>query len=195
MARNFTPVEADRHNALTRKGWSLIEGEILLNEPQPVSEPGWLARLKLRRAAGLFQRALTLNPDGWSSMYAIGKIYQRLGRAEEALSWFGRAHDLNPDQPDVSREAGLAAMDLGKGDLAIGYCRSAIAARPDDPGLVANLALAYLIKGDISMARSAAEEAVSAAPDDQISCFVRSVIDEVAGGHRPMPKTTLEISK
>jgi tetratricopeptide (TPR) repeat protein len=195
MERDFTRADADRHNALTRKGWSLIEGEILLNEPRPVGEPGWLARLKLQWAVRLFRSALSINPDGGSSMYAIGKIYQRRGRAEEALYWFGRAHDINPNQPDVSRESALAAMDLGRGSLAIGYCRAAITAGPGDPGLVANLALAYLIEGDIARARGAAEAAVSAAPDDRISSFVRSVIEEVASGRRPIPRTTLEISK
>ena len=86
-------------------------------------------------------------------------------------------------------------MDLGRGSLAIDYCRAAITASPCDPGLVANLALAYLIDGDVARARGAAEEAISAAPDDQISNFVRSVIEEVASGRRPIPRTTLEISK
>ncbi len=86
-------------------------------------------------------------------------------------------------------------MDLGKGELAIAYCRSAIAASLGDPGLVANLALAHLIKGEIAEALNAAEEAVSAAPDDRVSRFVRSVIDEVASGRRPPPRTTLEITK
>ncbi len=74
MAREFTQHEAHSHNRLTRKAWSLINGEILLDEPEPVGKPGWLTRLNLRRAIWLFRSALRINPEGWSSMYAIGKI-------------------------------------------------------------------------------------------------------------------------
>lgn len=112
MERDFTGVEADRHNALIRKGWALITGEILVNEPHPVGEPGWLARLKLHRAARLFRSAWRINPDGWPSMYALGKIYQRLGRAQDALFWFGKAHDINR----VQTEGGPYAINVSGAD-------------------------------------------------------------------------------
>lgn len=79
MTREFTQAEADRHNALTAKGWALIEGRLVLHGQEPSARPGWYSRWQLRRAIRCFEQALAINPEGWSSMWALGKIYQRLG--------------------------------------------------------------------------------------------------------------------
>lgn len=193
MEREFTQEEADRHNALYERGWALIEGKILLDGSHSVGKPGLFARQKLRRAISCFEQALEINPEGWPSMWALGKIYQRLGEVKQALDWFERAHAARPDQPDVAREAGLAALELGDGNAALRYCEAAISTSSDDPGLVSNLALAHLITGDLSQAQRSAEEAVARAPDDEISIRVRSLIREVAEGRRPRPRTMGEI--
>ena len=99
MTREFTHAEADRHNALTTKGWSLTEGQLVLQGQEPSERPGWYTRWRLRRAARCFEQALEINPDGWSSMYALGKIHQRLGDQETAFAWFAKGHALKPDQP------------------------------------------------------------------------------------------------
>lgn len=195
MAREFTQADADAHNALTAEAWRLIEGQLLLNEPNPVGSPGWLARRRLRRAVSLFERALAINPDGWQSMWAVGKIHQRLGDPRQALRWFGRAFDLNPAQPDVAREAGLAALDTGDGDHAVQYCEAAVRNAPDDPGLLANLALAHVLRGDDAAGRRCADEAVRRAPDDAISKGVRAWVGEVAGGTRRRPRSMTEWSR
>ncbi len=194
MKQDFTQEEAERHDALYEEGWALIEGEILIEGSCPVGKPGWFARRKLHRAISCFEQALKINAAGWQAMWALGKIYQRLGEQEQALEWFGRAHALNQDQPDVAREAGLAALDLGKGKAAVRYCAEAIAANPDDAGLISNLALGHLICGDLSAAQRSAEEAVARAPGDKITKEVLSLIRQVANGRRPRPRTMREIN-
>ncbi len=193
MERQFTQQEVDRHNALYEKGCALIEGEILLHDTDPVGQPRWFARQKLHRAIQCFQQALEINPEGWPSMWALGKIYQRLGESREALAWFGRAHAVNPDQPDVAREAGLAALEFGQGNAAVRYCEAAVKANPEDPGLVANLALAYLVSQDVAKAQRCAQEALARNPGDEISRRVLAVISEVTAGRRPCPRTMREI--
>ena len=79
MTREFTQAEADRHNALTAKGWALTKGRLVLHGEEPSGRPGWYTRWQLRRAARCFEQALKINPEGWSSMWALGKIHQRLG--------------------------------------------------------------------------------------------------------------------
>ena len=93
---------------------ALTEGRLVLHGAEPPRRPGWYTRWQLGRAIRCFERALAINPAGWSSMWALGKIRQRLGDQEAALGWFARAHALKPDQPDVAREAGIAALDLGR---------------------------------------------------------------------------------
>ena len=190
--REFTQEEADAHNALTEEAWSIINPLIILNESPVRGKPSWFERRKLKKAVSLFEQAREINPDGYSSMWALGKIFQRLGDNAIALKWFEHAHQVNPEQPDVAREAALSALDVGDSDSAIRYCSAAIELSPDDPGLVSNLALAHLLAGDDQKAFRAAEEATSRDPEDPISKTVLKFVDDVAQGRRDRPKTLAE---
>ena len=176
------------------KGWRLIEGQILLagNRERRV---GWISAWKLRRAIVAYEEALKINPEGWQSMWALGKIYQRTGDDQMSLDWFSQSFEINPTQPDVAREAGLAALNTGDGVAAIRFCLAACSNNPDDPGLAANLAWAYLIGGDQEKARELARQAVSRDPDDEISRRVLKIVEEVASGSRPTPKSLLDIER
>jgi tetratricopeptide (TPR) repeat protein len=191
--REFTQAEADRHNALTRRGWALVKDRLVLQEEKPVGPPGEDDRTQLRGAIGCFEQALEINPEGWSSMWALGKIYQRLGEHATAFDWFARAHAINPEQPDVAREAGIAAMDSGRLEEALALCRSAVASRPDEPGLVCNLALAHCLAGQDAEAEQCAAEAVRRDPSDSISATVLGFVRDVASGKRPRPKRLCEV--
>lgn len=193
--REFTPEEANRHDALTDKAWALTEGEMLLDEPRQLGTPNWFVKRKLQKAIGYFEQALEINPEGWQSMWAVGKIYQRLGCPEETYLWFNRAHQVNPQQTDVAREAGIAALYLGKGNEALHLCEIAVQLDPDDAGLVANLAWAHLISGNVALAQETIQKAIAANPEDNISKTVLRIIDQIASGTRPIPKTLLEICK
>jgi tetratricopeptide (TPR) repeat protein len=190
--REFTEEEAEAHNALTKEAWKLINPLIVLNESPVRGGPSWFERRKLKKAASLFERALEINPNGDSSMWAIGKIYQRLGDNTMALKWFEHAHRANPEQPDVAREASLSALDIGDSISALRYCEIAIRLSPDDPGLVSNLALAHLLAGDDTNAFRTAEEASSRDPSDAISKTVMKFVDDVSQGRKPRPKTLAE---
>jgi Flp pilus assembly protein TadD len=192
--REFTSEESERHNALTKQAWALTEGELLI-EPVAVRPANWFAKRKLTKALGLFEKALEINPDGWSSLWAMGKIYQRLEEHDQALLCFGKAFQINPQQKDVAREAGLAALDVGNGAEALYFCQTAVELMPDDPGLVANLAWAYVISGNVTQAQTTIRRAVEADPEDEISKAIERVIGEIASGKRPMPKTLVEITR
>lgn len=188
----FTEKEAEAHNALTKRAWKIIDPLIILNESPVRGMPSWFERRKLMKAISLFERAREINPGGYSSMWALGKIYQRLGDNEVAHEWFSHAHDANPDQPDVAREAALAALDIGDTASALRFCKIAIELSPDDSGLVSNLALAHLLAGDDESAFRAAEEATSRDPSDEISKSVLKFVDDVSQGRKARPKTLIE---
>jgi tetratricopeptide (TPR) repeat protein len=193
MESKLSDEEIGEFNRLYEKGWALTKGELLLSDGDPSIKPGWFARRKLRQALSCFEAALRIVPESWQALWGMGKIHQRLGEVPEALGCFSRAHDLSPSQPDVAREAGIAACDIGDGPSAIRFTKAAIAAKPDDAGLVSNLALAYLIAGDLGQAQRAAAEAASRAPGDSVSQTVRQIIDDVAQGRRPRPRTVREL--
>jgi tetratricopeptide (TPR) repeat protein len=142
----------------------------------------------LRRAIRCFEKALAINSEGWSSMWALGKIHQSLGDQTVAFDWFAKAHAINPDQPDVAREASIAALDIGRVREALGLCRSALASKPADPGLVCNLALAHCLAGQDNEAEKCATEATCADPSDEISATVLAFVRDVASGKKTRPK-------
>lgn len=187
MERKFTEAEISRHNSLYEKGWELTKGRFYFHREGITGRPGWWARRKLLEALRCFQQALEINTENWSSMWALGKIYQRLGEHEISLHWFSKAHKINPAQPDVAREAGLAALDCGESSLAIQLCSSAVHSNPDDIGLIANLALAYMLHGDDADAVACARRAVALDPEDEVSRNAMKYVQEVADGQRARP--------
>lgn len=186
--RKFTPEEMRRHDALTSKGWSLTKGQLLMQGREPVGRPGVYARWQLRRAIRCFEQALKIHSYGWSSMWAIGKIYQRLGKHDTAYQWFSKAFDCKPDHPDIAREAGLAAMDAGRVEDGLRFCLAAVAMKPEDPGLVCNLAIAYMMAGNDTEAIRCVTEAAARDPADVVTATVRQFVTEVASGQRTRPK-------
>jgi tetratricopeptide (TPR) repeat protein len=191
MERAFTEDEAARHNALTQRGWALIHGEVLL-DGIALRTLGLFSRWRLRRAARCFEAALAINPEGWSSMWALGKIEQRRGNPAAALAWFEKAHAIHPDQPDVAREAGLAAMDVGQSEKAVALCEAALRMTAEDAGLLANLALAYCLAGRNREARDAAARAVARNSADEISREVERFVSDVAAGRRKKPERMID---
>jgi tetratricopeptide (TPR) repeat protein len=192
MQREFTEAEAATHNALTERGRQLSKGQLILAEDEPRGRPGWFVRRKLKQAVRCYEQALQINPEGWPSMWTLGKIHQRLGDHETSLNWFARAHDINPTHPDVAREAGLAALDCGKASLAVRFCSAAANNDPGNAGLVANLALAHMLNGDDTNAVECAERAVRATPEDEISRAVLEFVRAVADGRRARPRRLLD---
>ena len=192
MEREFSQEEADRHNALTAKAWNLIKNDVYLSD-HATGQLGFLARRRIKKAIALYHQALEINPEGWSSMWALGKIHQRLGEHSESLQFFENAFRINPEQPDVAREASLAALDLGRSKAAIRYCEAAIEFNPEDPGLLCNLALAHLINQNPDQALRVAETALQRDPNDPIIANVASIIQEVLLGNRPQPTSMAEL--
>jgi tetratricopeptide (TPR) repeat protein len=190
MSRQLTEEEVREHDRVYKQGWSLTKGELLLAGRDRLGRPGWLSRRRLKRALECFEAALQISPDGWPSLWAMGKIHQRLGESAEALGCFARAHEIKPDHPDVAREAGIAASDAGDGPRAVQFTRAAVAAAPNDPGLASNLALALLIDDQIQEAQAVAMDAVTRAPADPIARKVKTIADEVASGKRARPRST-----
>lgn len=183
----LTDEEIARHNAAYRRGWERAEPYILLDGAPRTAKLGRRDRRRLDEAAASLHEALDIAPDNWPTHWALGKIYQRLGRPEEALGSFRTAYRLDPSHADVAREAGVCALSLGDGTEAVRWCSAALAAAPGDPGLTANLALAHLISGETARAETVAREAVARDPHDAVSRRVLALVEDVREGRRPAP--------
>ena len=194
MSDDISPADAARHDEIVDEGWSLVEGEVFSDGSGPSGRPGMFARRKLQNTIERFQEALEINPKGWQSMWALGKIHQRLDSAAESLFWFRKAMALAPDEPDVARETGLAAFEVGNTELALQCCQAALDARPDDAGLMANLALAHLLRGGLAEAEGFVSKALELVPHDPVSGHLSQIIGEVAKGMRPQPASIRDIT-
>jgi tetratricopeptide (TPR) repeat protein len=186
MTQNQTP----EHDRLFRKACELIKGEIQLHGQPALSEPSWLLTRRLTRAIGLFKRVLEINPDNWSAMWLVGKVYQRFRNTQEALSWFDRSSRINPSQPDVLREASICSMEIGRNDVAIAFALRAAQLDPSDSGLHANLALAYLLAGRVIDAQTTISQVLVGDPSDSISQSIQSIVQHFVSSGRVPPTTT-----
>jgi len=181
------------HNRVAKRGWDIVRGHLWLGAGARRRRPNWLVRWRLHRAAKCFHRALTINPLGWQSLWALGKIHQRLRDDAAALHYFGRAFEIDAKQPDVASEAAVSAAYIGDGPAAVGYARAAAAARPGDSAILSNLALALLISGEARAARDTVREALRLGPRDSVTRNLAAVIEAVIAGTRPHPTSAQEI--
>src|ERR1051325_7849825 len=179
----LTPEQSELHNRLYLEAWKMIEGELRLHGT-PAPRATWSVRRKLKQAISRFEQTLQMNPTNWASMWALGKIYQRLNDYTTALQWFTRAYEINSTHPDVAREASLCAMSAGDANAAMKFTTGAMTLKPDDPGLVANHALALLLNHQPEAAKTNAEKAVTAAPNDAVSKSALRFIDDVIAHRR-----------
>lgn len=189
----FTQKQVDAHNALTTAGAAIVKTHALIGERSTQEPPGFFARREIKKGIHLYTEALKINPEGWSSMWALGKLHQRLGENAEALTWFTEAHQIKPDQIDVLREAGIAALNVGAKEEALKLCFAAVRLAPDDLGLQSNLALAYLLARDDEHAEECARVAVSRAPQDAPSRAVLALVQDVRQGKKQRPERLGEV--
>ena len=192
IEKEFTKAEADLHNALTQRGWVIIEDYIHIHEHKQ-ARVGFFAKRRLKKAITLFHKALDIAPDNYSSKWALGKIYQILDQHQDALKWFEDAWILESGNPDVCREASLAAMECGAFAKALDYSDKAIALNPDDEGLLCNKSLALMFLNCDTEAIETITAALQLNPDDQITLNVRSILHSIANGDRARPANMKEI--
>ncbi len=189
----LTEAEADRHNGYVRKGWDLIEGLVIL-DGVPFGAPTWFAKRRLRKAIRHFQAALQINPTGWQSMCALGKIHQRLGEHQKALEWFVRAQGIDPAQSFLALEAGHEALEVRDFQHAIKLFEAAIRQNPEDSRFVSSLALAQLLAGSVTAARISIAEALAIDPTDKISQGIQRAIERV-WTEGAIPQSTADVRR
>jgi Flp pilus assembly protein TadD len=187
MPREITAEEALAHDRLYEAGWRLLKPQMLLEGKAHRRKPGFLGAFRLRKAIRLFAAALNINPQGWQSMWAIGKAYQRLDDNSSALDHFKRASALAPDHPDVLREAAVSAIAIRDPAAAVRFAKAALQLRPADTGLISNLSVAYLVAGDAAAARELLERSLASTPNDPALRTTLQFLGDVVAGRQQLP--------
>ena len=68
---------------------------------------------RLDSATVILKRAIQFRPDHSRYYWALGRVQQTMGRAEEALKSFQKAIELNPGNPELYYETGMCYYNMG----------------------------------------------------------------------------------
>jgi tetratricopeptide (TPR) repeat protein len=175
------------------QGVALVQPYLILADAAPVDRP--TKKSDLRLGIVCFEDVLRAYPDNWRVMWLQGKAHQALGEYPAAVRRFEAAYRLERNDPNVGRELVAALLETGANGEAVTVATEVAVRHADDAGLVANLAVALLLDGQVDLARDTAERALALDPADTITVALREVIEEIAGGRRPRPRTLRELER
>ena len=152
----LTPGAQAKRDDAYRASLTLVQGD-LVSTPLagPTEPPPLLARRRLARGVDGFREALAIDPGFWPAWWALGKTYERLGRAKDAVACLDVAFARAPEssRAAIARDAATSAEAAGDLPATIRAYETASRLDPSDPGLVAHLASAHLAAGHVDAAR------------------------------------------
>jgi tetratricopeptide (TPR) repeat protein len=189
----LTQAQIKQHNDLYDRAFALIEGEMLLDGLPARPPPGFFAKRKLRKAIQLFHKVIGINSMNWNAMFAIAKVYQRLGHSQASFDWLLKAREFAPENTSLAKETALTAAHFGMHEKAIEVALEAIAINPDDPSLHSNLGLSLLLTNKPNQAVEAFKKAVCLEPAHPMTTRLLEYAMAVESGQLRVPHTEQEI--
>jgi Flp pilus assembly protein TadD len=111
--------------------WAEVEG-ITARDAARIARAGveLAAAGRLREAALIFEVMVEMNPRDAGAHAALGTVYQRLERAEDALRSYGAALELQPTHPVALGNRGELLLRLGRRE-GFGDVAAAVQADPE----------------------------------------------------------------
>ena len=111
--------------------WAQVEG-VTSTEAERMARTGVeLARAgRLREAALVFEAMVEINPRDAGAHAALGTVYQKLGRTEDAVRAYGEALARDPAHPVALGNRGELLLRLGRRE-GFGDVAAAVAADPE----------------------------------------------------------------
>jgi Flp pilus assembly protein TadD len=153
------------------------------------------AREEVGRAIAWLEEALARNSN-FATAWLLGKAYQTWGDLQRAIHNLEIAHHLTADgNVNGGRELVAALLDAGRARDALPVAREIAERKPNDAGLVCNLALVLLLAGDLQGARVTVARACAMDATDRINMSVRDLVEAIAAGRRPYPRTLAELER
>jgi tetratricopeptide (TPR) repeat protein len=111
-----------------------------------------------------FERAAELDPSA-VTLYNLGTLYAKAGRAPQARQAFERALQLDPGHFESSNSLGALLAQSGDVAGAITRFRGALAAKPDFADALNNLGFALFQTGDAAQAYALYQKALASRPE------------------------------
>src|SRR5262249_53067220 len=115
----------------------------------------------LKRAAGLFQKALDVEPEYGLAAYHLGQVHQLLLNHSEAIKSFRRAIAIDPTDTDARTDCAAALIEQGDADEAIRQLTEVLRLDASNDDVFSMLARAYWDKGVWAQAVTVADRALA----------------------------------
>jgi hypothetical protein len=115
----------------------------------------------LRRAAGLFERALKADPEFGLPAYNLGQTHQLLLNYDEAVGYYQKAMQIDPAHIESRTSCAAALIERGDPDEAIRVLTEASRLDPDNDDLYSMLSRAYWDKAAWQQSIDAADRAIA----------------------------------
>jgi tetratricopeptide (TPR) repeat protein len=190
FAKEFTQEEADRYNYLFKTANELINPYLRLHDVKHSKAD----EKTLRKVIVMYDEAILINPESWSSMWLKGKAYQALNETQLAYSSFKKSYNIKPDNPDVVNEYLMETTNLNHIEEALDINRKAVTQFPNHLGLQANYSLILILAGKIDQAIEQGNLALKMKPNDKITMKLIEIAQNIKLGTKAQPKTIHELT-
>jgi tetratricopeptide (TPR) repeat protein len=128
-------------------------------------------RGELQRAAEMYQKAITFDPESSDAQEGLAAMLEKLGQQEEAAAAYQRAIELRsatseptedrdaqaPDPAQAADQLGATYLAAGRYDKALSAFQEALRLKPDDPDYLRHLGNAYYWQGKVDPAQPSAQ--------------------------------------
>jgi tetratricopeptide (TPR) repeat protein len=152
------------------------------------------ASVDIQRAIEQLEIVLDRGEEVWRIHWLIGKGWHALGKSDKALVSLQRALALKGNDPVITRELCGILLELGQSQEAVRLAEETTGNDPLNAELLGNLSAAYLIDGQVTAAQKTVRVALKQAPDNQVNLTLSKLIDEVAEGSRPQPRSLFDLT-
>lgn len=120
----------------------------------------------LQRAAGLFARALAIDPEYGLAAYHLGQVHQLLLNHDESVQYFRRAIAIDPTHVDARTQCAAVLIERGDPDEAIRELTEVLRLEPQNDEAYSMLSRAYWDKGAWAQAIEQADKALAIDPNN-----------------------------
>jgi tetratricopeptide (TPR) repeat protein len=111
----------------------------------------------------LFSHAIAVTKKNYIAYNNLGFLFERTGRANEAMAQYQKALDINPTYGDAHYNLGNILLHTGRTDEAIAHYRKALEINPNKISALNNLAGAFVQKKQLTDAMPLIQRALALA--------------------------------
>ena len=134
-----------------------------------------------------YEAAIDLNKGHFDAYNALGDIYARSGKPDEALEKYQKAVTINPNYAKGYSNIGIVYNAKGRYRDALEQIRKAIALDPKNPLFYNNLASVYMDNKNLEKARETINQALAIEPNSAIShCTAGEIFEQLKDYHQAL---------